>query len=251
MYPFQQFQNEFGRHIRDPRHQPRPDGVPRRRMAVYNDLLYNNIESFLLACFPLTHELLGARRWPRLVRAFFTESRSQTPLFREIPREFLQWLQQFDAMTLPPWLRELAFYEWSELAVDIANVSPGEHDPHGDLLSGRPLLTPALMNMTFHWPVHRIGVHYRPRKPSPDGDVFLLVYRDAADEVGFIELNAMSSRLVDLLAAGEHSGEKALQQLAQESEREADASFIAHGRAMLENLRDVGVILGAARRSDS
>ena len=44
---FQDFQRAFGRHVRDPRLFPRPAGVPARRMAVYNELLFNNICGFL------------------------------------------------------------------------------------------------------------------------------------------------------------------------------------------------------------
>ena len=60
---FQQYQFAFTRHIRDPQHQPRPSGVTARRMKIYNELLYNNLESFLLACFPVTRKVLGVRKW--------------------------------------------------------------------------------------------------------------------------------------------------------------------------------------------
>ncbi|MHB1360026.1 MAG: HvfC/BufC family peptide modification chaperone [Rhodocyclaceae bacterium] len=86
MLAFQNFQNAFGRHIRDPRQAPRPTGVPARRMAIYNELLFNNLTGFLDACFPITRQLFGERRWRRLHRAFFREARCHTPYFREIPR---------------------------------------------------------------------------------------------------------------------------------------------------------------------
>ena len=50
---FQAFQQAFARHLRDPRHAPRPAGVPARRMAVYTELLFNNICSFVDTCFPV------------------------------------------------------------------------------------------------------------------------------------------------------------------------------------------------------
>ena len=54
---FQQYQYAFTAHIRDPRRNPRPAGVPARRMRVYNQLLYNNLESFLLRSEEHTSEL--------------------------------------------------------------------------------------------------------------------------------------------------------------------------------------------------
>jgi uncharacterized protein (UPF0276 family) len=50
--PFQEFQIAFGRHLRDPRGRERPAGVPARRAGLYRELLRNNLEGFLLACFP-------------------------------------------------------------------------------------------------------------------------------------------------------------------------------------------------------
>jgi hypothetical protein len=62
-------------------------------MKVYNELLYNNLEGFLLACFPVCRKILGKRRWDRLARAFFRDHACHTPYFRQIPEEFLKYLQ--------------------------------------------------------------------------------------------------------------------------------------------------------------
>jgi hypothetical protein len=51
---FQDFQMAFAARLRDPRANPRPAGVPPRRMRAYEELLYNNIESFVGACFPIS-----------------------------------------------------------------------------------------------------------------------------------------------------------------------------------------------------
>ena len=67
---FQDFQRDFGRHLRDPHHAPRPAGLPARRVAAYNELLFNNICGFLDACFPVSRELLGESRWRRLKLSF-------------------------------------------------------------------------------------------------------------------------------------------------------------------------------------
>ncbi|MFN3717220.1 MAG: putative DNA-binding domain-containing protein, partial [Thiobacillus sp.] len=65
---FQRYQLAFTAHIRDPQANPRPPGVEARRMNIYKDLLYNNVEGFLLACFPVLRRTLGARKWTRMVR---------------------------------------------------------------------------------------------------------------------------------------------------------------------------------------
>lgn len=243
--PFQEFQISFGRHLRDPRGDGRPAGVPARHAGLYRELLRNNLEGFLLACFPVTREVLGRRRWRRLVDAFFRDARCQTPYFREIPREFLRWLNENPSLpvALPPWALELAHYEWVELALDVMDIPTPAHDPAGDLMDGRPVLAPALMNLACQWPVHRIGSAWRPRKPRP---VQLLVYRDLADRVRFIELNPVSARLVALLQEGGMGGTQACLQIALEMQHPDPAAVLAHGAALLNELRDEGAILGAA-----
>lgn len=245
MYAFQKFQQDFGRHIRDPRAVARPAGVPARRMAIYNELLYNNLEGFLLACFPVTRKVLGDRRWTKLVRAFFREARCRTPYFREIPREFLDWLTAAATLPvkLPPWLRELAHYEWVELALDVMAVATPAGDPAGDLLDDIPVLAPALMNLAYAWPVQRIGPDWRPRKPK---FTHLLVFRDAEDKVQFIELNPVSARLVTLLEGG-RTGREACLTIATEIDHPQPEAVVAHGAAVLAELRAAGAILGSRK----
>lgn len=239
---FQRFQFAFARHVRDPRGAPRPAGVPARRMGLYNELLFNNIENSLNACFPVSRALLGTRRWPRLARAFFRDWRCQTPHYREIPREFVRYLMEA-AVDQPPWLMELAHYEWAELAVDIMDAPPAPaFDSDSDLLDGRPVLAPALMSLAYAWPVHKLGPSRRPRQPAPTR---LLVFRRADDTVGFMELNAVSSRLVALLQDGVLTGREAALRIAEELAHPHPETVVAGAAAVLDELRAAGAILGA------
>ena len=81
------------RHLRDPQGQPAPAGIEERRLAIYRDLLFNNVESLLAGNFPVIRRLLGESDWKLLVRDFFRDHRCQTPLFPELPREFLRFLE--------------------------------------------------------------------------------------------------------------------------------------------------------------
>lgn len=239
---FQRFQFTFARHVRDPRRVPRPAGVPARRMGLYNQLLYNNIENSLNACFPVARALSGKRRWPRLVRAFFRDWRCRTPHYREIPREFVRYLTEA-ASGLPPWLMELAHYEWAELAVDIMDAPAApQYDPDGHLLDGRPVLASALMNLTYAWPVHKIGPAHRPRRPAP---THLLVFRRVDDTVGFMELNPVSARLVALLQEGAPTGRAAALRIAAELAHPQPETVVAGAATVLAELRAAGAIYGA------
>lgn len=239
------FQAEFGRHLRDPHHTPRPAGLSARRTAVYGELLFNNLNGFLDTCFPVCRAVLGEFRWRRLHRAFFRDWRSPTPWFREIPREFVRYLQaSLCRQPLPGWFVELAHYEWAELAVDVMEAPLPPHDPAGDLADGRPVLNPALLNLRYTWPVHRIGTDYRPRQPQA---THLLVFRDAALHVQFIEINPVTARLLTLLADGRLSGQAACLQIAEELQHPAPEALCRHGLATLAELRLQGALLGTSR----
>ncbi|HEY8857635.1 MAG TPA: putative DNA-binding domain-containing protein [Rugosibacter sp.] len=247
--PFQDFQFALARHLRHPHRVPRPVGVSARRTEIYHGLVRNNFEGFLLACFPMTHTLLGARRWSRLVDTFFREARCHTPYFREIPCEFLHWLLASPALPIsfPAWLPELAHYEWVELAVDVMETSsPFAYHPTGNLLDGQPVLPPAAMNLAYAWPVHRISPAWRPRKPSA---THLLVFRDVYEAVQFIVLNPVSARLVVLLQAaeGELSGRDACLQIAHELQHPEPELLLMHGAHLLDQLRIAGAILGSKK----
>jgi uncharacterized protein len=240
---FQRYQLAFTAHIRDPGVHPRPPGVEARRMKVYTELLYNNIEGFLLACFPVLRQVLGSRKWARLVRAFFGTHRSHTPYFRQIPDEFVQFLQNewTPPEGYPPFMLALAHYEWIELVLSVSNRSADrEVDASGDLLDSVPLLNPLLANLRYDWPVQRIA----PRRRIQPAETFLLVFRDAGDEVQFSEINAFTARLLTLLEPGMLSGRAALQQIAVESRHPDRALVIQAGGALLEDLRARGAILG-------
>lgn len=247
---FQRYQSAFTAHIRDPRANPRPPGAPARRMKVYNELLYNNLESFLLACFPVTRRLLGKRGWARLVRRFFAEHRCRTPLFRQIPEEFVQWLSGARAPGPddPPYLAHLAHYEWVELAVDVspAEVPLKQIRADGDLLAGRPALNPVSMQLTYPYAVHRIGPRFRPEAPDAH-PTHILVFRNLGDSVQFIVLNAVTARLLAMLREERLTGGEALQRIAAELRHPDPHVVLTGGREILADLHARQAILGVWR----
>lgn len=241
MLAFQQFQYALARHLRDPRHTRRPAGVPARRMAVYDTLLFNNMCGFVDSCFPVCRQCLGEVRWRRLCRSFYRDWPLHTPWFREIPREFVRYLDQGGvAQPLPRWLTDLARYEWAELAVDVMDVSAPPHDAQGDPMTRAVVLNPARIDVASHWPVHRIGPGWRARRPQP---AFLVVFRDARHAVQFAEINAVTARVLTLLDEGQ-TGQQVFAQVARELGHRDPQALMAYGEELLIHLRRQGVILG-------
>ncbi|HEU0153353.1 MAG TPA: putative DNA-binding domain-containing protein [Arenimonas sp.] len=232
-------------HIRDPAHAAPPPGLEDRRLQVYRDLFFNSLEGLLAGNFPVIRQVLDGDRWRALVRDFYREHRCATPLFPELPREFLQYLQARGVRAGdPPWLLELAHYEWVELALDLSDAELPPHDPDGDLLAGRPLLSPLAWALAYAWPVHRISPAHQPRQ-APAQPTFLLVQRGANHRVRFNELTALSFRLLQRLADEPAlTGRQQLLALAAEAGAGDTDAFLAQGRAMLEQFQAAGIVPG-------
>ncbi|MDQ3185933.1 MAG: putative DNA-binding domain-containing protein [Pseudomonadota bacterium] len=244
---FQRFQYAFTAHIRDAKANPCPRGIEAQRMRIYRRLVYTNVESFLLACFPVLRKILGARRWARLVNVFLAAHRSRSPFFRQIPDEFIQFLQsnRTFAPDYPEFMLELAHYEWIELVLSISTHAPDWNgiDPEGSLLEQRPVLNPVLANLCYSWPVHRIG----PRVRAKSAETYLLVFRDTSDQIRFTEINAFTSRLINLLEFTECTGQAALEIVAAESHHPSSEVVIQGGLSVMRNLQAQGALLGALR----
>lgn len=245
---WQHYQLDFTRHIRDPAQHPRPRGVDRRGMQTYSALLFNNIEAVVSACFPVLSGLLGKRKWQRLLRAFFATHRCSTPFFRQVPDEFLQFLQQeWQAEpAYPDFMLELAHYEWVELALSTSSLDQhiAAYLPDGDLLDAIPVLNPVMANLAYRYPVHEISRTYQPAT-APNQAVHLLVYRDANDDIHFSLQNAVSARLIEFLTPAQLTGRAALHQLAVEICHADPDALLAFGHDLLRQLHTQGCILGS------
>ncbi|MGB1111211.1 MAG: DNA-binding domain-containing protein, partial [Gammaproteobacteria bacterium] len=156
----------FTRYVRDPDRAPIPEDVEPRRMNIYAELLYNNIQEQLATGFPVLKRILPEERWHALVRDFMVRHRCSTPLFTEIGQEFLAFLREARANhpSDPVFMAELAHYEWVELAlyIDESEVDRSGIDPNGDLILGQPVVSPLAWPLAYHFDVHRIGPDYQP-----------------------------------------------------------------------------------------
>lgn len=245
---FQHTQRAFAAWIRDPDNQPQPAGIEARRLAIYRDLVYNNIDGFLRNGFPVLHTLVDGALWPRLVRAFIADHACHSPYFAEISGHFVEFLQgRADWLAqLPPWALELAHYEWMEVVMDMAErpALPDGLDPNGDLLNDAPVLSPLVSVLGYQWPVHQLSESFRPAQ-APAEPTWLVVYRNASDDVKFMEINrATAALLQSLQQAPGQSGATCLRQLAPVLGM-AEQVILPFGAELLEQLRARGMVLGS------
>jgi hypothetical protein len=246
---FTAVQYAFARHIRDPEHTAAPADVEARRMAIYCELFYNNVQSFIANSYPVLRKITPDERWHAMVRDYFNRHKARTPLFPKMPQEFLRYLEhERDARDDPPFLAELAHYEWMELAmsIDPREINGEGIDADGDLLEGVPVASPLASLLCYRYPVHRISPGYQPLTP-PDQPTWIVVYRDRHYQVGFIELNLVAARLLELIQAGSGaSGRKLLVQIAGELGHPDPDEVISGGLEIMQNLHRKDILPGVS-----
>jgi hypothetical protein len=231
-------------HVRDPAIHPGPPGIEERRLAVYRNLVFNNLASLLGNGYPVIHATLGEAAWEALVRRFLADHACRTPLFPELAEEFVAFLADAPADPAHPWLAELAHYEWTEAGLQSSAASLPPHAPDGDLLAGIPLLSPLAWPLAYRWPVDRIGPAYQPAAAPPE-PTLLLLRRKPDGRIHFSALSPLLYRLLELVAANAgRRGHDLLQQLAHEAGSTDFDAFLAEARPMLARLHAEGILPG-------
>lgn len=250
------YQRHFVDYLRDPGNNDHLIDILPKQIGIYARLLHNKFEESLHTCFPVCRELLGSELWQRLVKLFIQEHRCESPLYREIPDEFIGYLlNEKPSMVLPDFLKELAHFEWMELVLETAqgklfdaNLEPA------DLFAAVPVINPVLYVLTYRYPVHKMmpqseswprWQNWQQTMPVDGNDpVYLFGIRDEQYRAQFIETNPATMRLVELLQEGFRTGEQAASQLALELRSKDHGQFLEYCHETLDRLRQQDIIIG-------
>ncbi len=251
---FQQTQGAFAAHIRHPQLHQAPEHIEDRRLEIYRNLFFNNIESFLASGFPILKSLMvgnkgGEENWTNMVRDFIHRHQSHSPYFLQISEEFLAYLQQEyqPRPNDPGFMLELAHYEWVELALDVSTAEiPTDIQQQGNVLDDHPIPSPTAWRFIYQYPVHRIGSEFQPQEPGPEVTA-LIVYRSTALQIGFMESNPVTLRLLEILESEQISGRAAIIKLATEIEHPEPGKLFEFGTDLLLELKNQEIICGFRR----
>jgi hypothetical protein len=250
MLNLRETQARFTAHVRNPEKNPAPQDVAPERAAVYVELCYNNVDSLLSATYPVLKSLFSETRWAALMREFYEKHPSQTPLFPCFPQEFLQFLNEEYVATPddPPFMAELAHYEWVELAVSIdPQVIDWENiEQSTDFLNRIPAVSPYVQLLVYQYSVHEIGESHQPQTP-PETPTCLVVYRDLNDKVCFLNLNAVSAHLLNCLIESPDTGNKLLSEIASALQHPQPEVVISGGLEIMQAWLERGILLGVRR----
>jgi uncharacterized protein len=250
---FLAYQHEFTHYLRQPEQESLTQSLP-ANIGIYARLLYSKFDGSLSTCFPISKTVLGEEKWQQLVRSFIREHRCQSPLYREIPDEFIEFLINTPQPDLPEFLVDLAHFEWIELVLETANPKPtldlDGMEKTGDILEDIPVLNPVLHILRYRYPVHIFTLENQAWLKPEDNDtgqeqpVILVGLRDKAYRIDFLEINAITARLIELLQEGFRTGRSALMQLAVELKQPTPESLIPFGEVILDQLVSQHIIQG-------
>ena len=245
---FKSVQSSLSDYIRDPQHQPGPEHVNSERLQVYSDLFRRNIDGFFTFAFGTLKAFYSEADWRSLVMEFLRVHCSRTPYFREIPREFLNFVlyEHAPQKADPPFMLELVHYRWIWLTLEsYAAEIPPASDPAMSVQTRQPVLSPLVCAAIYNFPVHKITPDFFPDSPASE-PVYLVIWRNRKDRVRQIQSNALTARLLELAAATDQSasGEQMLLQIATEigaCEQQRDA-VLKGGLSTLKQFCELDII---------
>lgn len=205
---FLRVQQNFTGWLRHPAATAAPADIEPRRLAIYRELLFNNVMTFVEGTFPIALALLPEPLAQRLKSGFFADFKCSSPFFYDISLHFREYVSSLDWPELAqhPWLPELLHFEWMELAADIAE-DPNPSADAGTLLasSGFPdgpgqilRLAAPVWPLAYQWRVHawHRSTDATELNPSP---VCLLVSRDREEQVQIVEVEPLAAWLVEII----------------------------------------------------
>ncbi|KDN96649.1 hypothetical protein EI16_10385 [Hydrogenovibrio marinus] len=243
-------QRAFSSHIRDPEHIQYDITnvagalpIEERRLKLYESLFFNNVYEIFTNQFPVLFSLLGEARWESLIREYMVKHRATTPLFHELGQEFLLFLQsEYEPQSSdPPFLFELAHYEWVEVALAVAPEIGFFNNPQfKPSLDTCYELSPVAWPLSYEWPVNQISVDFIPEVPTEV--TTLLVYRDSEDKVQFITLSPSLYHLIVRLDEQEDLTFKELLMSLSESTGQSLDALMSFAEPVLDMFYAKGII---------
>lgn len=219
-----------------------------RRLALYRRLVRHNVTGVIDTMLEVTRARLEravAGEFDRMVTTFLDDAGPRTPHLRDVPSEFLAYAapRWRDDARLPAWTVDHAELELSDFTVGVA-PRPLPAPPLADVAIDRPLVF-ADPHKLLHlgWAVNRMSRQDLDAVPE-QGDLSVLVYRDAEHRSRFLELTPLAGAILERLLAGSALGD-AMMTACRAKGFALDDAVLAGAARLLADLGERGVLLGA------
>lgn len=177
----QDYRAQLTAHLRNPTQHPAPADSDAERLAVYQRLIRNNLHNFLDRCFTHARALMSESAWSDAKEAFVAHGNAHSPLFSDIPAQFLAHHQA--QRLLSPQVLAVMDAECRELAAEIAPNSPPTRLTVAAL---QALETTAFDALNWRLSESASLAHYAFRvhqSKAEAGQCFSVIWRDESDRV--------------------------------------------------------------------
>lgn len=190
-----QFQlNEFSHGVRQGEISS-DSGLNAEKTELYHSLVLGNLQEVVEPCFPILRSIVCQNVWHELLFDFFQTTKLETPIFHQLPYEFVKYLQNINSETYP-FMAELAHYEWVELELELAeSVQSACNINEKEVLNTPWQLASCARLLAYDYNVHDIGEHYQPVEKVP---TYLAVYQHSG-KVNFMILNQPCFQLLECI----------------------------------------------------
>jgi hypothetical protein len=231
-------------------------GASGDRFLVYRRMVRSRLTECIEHGFERFVGVAGRDAFRSMVSRFLATSPPRSPYLRDVPGEFLAFFEQHaealeKAHDLPPYARDLARYEWSELETA---YSAGEVQ-HGEITAfdmHRPaFLSPAHRLIDVAYPVHRLGVGGHDGEMAKE-PFSLCLYRDTkTHEVTALELTPVTARMFRLMTSQTMPLTEVVRNAAAALDVRVDVAFVDALSTLLADLTERGVLLGSLSQKET
>ena len=218
-----------------------------KRLLLYRRRVRLGLDDAIRRELPRTAARMG-EAFQRWLDRFYDEELPRSHYLIDVAFELVEWAAPRWALdpALPPWIGDLARHELVafEGAAEPGATPPAR--PDGGLDLDRPVLIhPAVRLRRHRFAVHRLLEDLDARDVPDERSTSLLAYRDAEQDVRYLELTPMAAAIVERLLAGE-TLRAAMVAASAALEVPLDTAVLEGSARLLTDLGERGVLLGAA-----
>lgn len=217
------------------------------RFLVYRQLVHNRMRNAIRDFIPRTIARRGKDAFDHDFETFVHEQAATSPYLRDVPAEFVDWIvPRWDADPhVPSYLPDLARHELLE--IDVRNDPRGGEPETGlPLALDRPLrFDGSARLMRYDHAVHRLPLSRDDRSEPARVPTCLLVYRDAAGKVRYLELTTFATAALQELIEHRQGVADGLRTACESLGETLDDDKLGTAAQLLADLADRKIMLGA------
>ncbi len=217
------------------------------RLALYRRLIRNNLTGVTEKMLARTRARLNARggAFDTSFDAYLAECGPRTHYLRDVPREFLAWVEpRWRAdRDVPAWAIDLAKHELVEFEIAAARERDETPDVTDVALDRALVLTEPLRLMRYSFAVHELSADEDDRAEPAARATTLLVHRDTAHAVRFLDLTPLAAAIVARLLDGATLGD-AVSGACKDVGTVTSDVVVADVARLLADLGERGILLG-------